>query len=600
MQVRFWGTRGSLPKPGPGTLRYGGNTSCVEVRTADGTLLIIDCGSGLHGLGQALVSQQRPTRKGHILISHTHWDHIQGIPFFAPFFDPGTEWDIYAPKGIGQSLHDTLAGQMQYAYFPVTLDQMAATIRFHELIEGSFQIGNVTVRTAYLNHPALTLAFRLEADGASVVYASDHEPFARDLASGKGDIHGQDRRHCDFLASADLVIHDGQFLSDEYESKIGWGHSTIEYAVAICRSAGVGRLLLTHHDPLRTDEAIDQILAHERADNCLMGAALEISAAAEGETIDLQVTHDSHTPRSIVEPASIVDQVALVNPLIVMVVKDKKAAATIREAANSDNIPILEIDSIAEALNQEPLLEPSLIVLEEGRHRADAVAISELSTRADAASGHDVPVLVVAEQETERPPLAAVHWDWLVKPFSSAYARTRLRAAILRSACRWERALTPDDEEMRLDALHSLGILDTPPEERFDRITRLATSLFNVPMALVSFVDRERQWFKSAQGIDVAATSREESFCAHAVNSREILVVPDAFQDARFSDNPLVTHNPRIRFYAGSPIFASGHCVGTLCVMDNRPHQFDAGAMELLRDLASLVETELQVSHTAR
>ena len=218
--LRFWGTRGSLPIPGPDTLRFGGNTSCVEVRTDSGTHVIIDCGSGLHGLGQALVGARKSALKGHILISHTHWDHIQGIPFFAPFFIPENEWDIYAPKGLGQSVQDTLAGQMQYAYFPVRLDQMGAKIRYHELIEGDFQIGDVSIRTRYLNHTALTLGFRLEADGAALVYASDHEPFQRHLASGNVEILGQDRKHCEFLAGADLVIHDAQFTLHEYADKV--------------------------------------------------------------------------------------------------------------------------------------------------------------------------------------------------------------------------------------------------------------------------------------------------------------------------------------------------------------------------------------------
>ena len=283
MYVRFWGTRGSLPKPGPDTLRYGGNTSCIEVQTAAGTLVIIDCGSGLHDLGQALMTAGGPVLKGHILVSHTHWDHIQGIPFFTPFFVPENEWDIYAPRGIGQSLQETLAGQMQYAYFPVRLDQMGASIHYHELIEGEFQIDDITVRTRYLNHTALTLGFRLEADGAALVYASDHEPFSRHLASGKGDIGRQDRQHCEFLAGADLVIHDAQFTLDEYSSKIGWGHSTAEYAVAMCRAAGAARLALTHHDPLRTDNAIDQIVRDARDDQSRMAPALDIFAAAEGQ-----------------------------------------------------------------------------------------------------------------------------------------------------------------------------------------------------------------------------------------------------------------------------------------------------------------------------
>ena len=288
MYVRFWGTRGSLPKPGPDTLGYGGNTSCIEVQTAAGTLVIIDCGSGLHGLGQALMTAGGSVLKGHILVSHTHWDHIQGIPFFTPFFVPENEWDIYAPRGIGQSIQETLAGQMQYAYFPVRLDEMGASIHYHELIEGEFQIDDITVRTRYLNHTALTLGFRLEADGAALVYASDHEPFSRHLASGKGDIGRQDRQHCEFLAGADLVIHDAQFTLDEYSSKIGWGHSTAEYAVAMCKAAGAARLALTHHDPLRTDNAIDQIVRDDRDDQSRIATALDVFAAAEGQDLELK------------------------------------------------------------------------------------------------------------------------------------------------------------------------------------------------------------------------------------------------------------------------------------------------------------------------
>jgi phosphoribosyl 1,2-cyclic phosphodiesterase len=122
MRVRFWGTRGSIAKPGPSTVRYGGNTSCVEVRSAGGVLVVLDCGTGAHGLGQALMAAAKEPLRGHIFISHTHWDHIQGLPFFAPLFKPGNEWDIYAPRGLGQSLRDTLAGQMQYTYFPITLE----------------------------------------------------------------------------------------------------------------------------------------------------------------------------------------------------------------------------------------------------------------------------------------------------------------------------------------------------------------------------------------------------------------------------------------------------------------------------------------------
>ena len=178
MRIRIWGARGSIPTPGKSTLRYGGNTSCIEVETSRGTLLILDCGTGAYGLGQHLLAVRKPPVRGHILISHTHWDHIQGVPFFAPFFGRENAWHIYAPRGMGHSLRDALAGQMQYTYFPVRLEDLGAAITYHELVEGTLQIDDVTVSTRYLNHPALTFAYRLEADGGTLVYASDHEPHA--------------------------------------------------------------------------------------------------------------------------------------------------------------------------------------------------------------------------------------------------------------------------------------------------------------------------------------------------------------------------------------------------------------------------------------
>src|SRR5262249_42427300 len=235
--------------------------------------------------GRELAAQDGPLR-GHILISHTHWDHIQGIPFFPPLFAPGNEWDIYAPRGFGHTLRDTLAGQMQYTYFPVSLDQLGATIRYHELVEGHLRVGGVGVPSRYLNHPALTLGYRLEADGVAVVYACDHEPHSRALATGAGDIAGEDRRHAEFLAGADLVVHDAQYLASEYPHKIGWGHSTIEYALALARSARVGQLALTHHDPLRHDAALDDIVHSLRAES-RSEAGLGIFAAAEGQEVGL-------------------------------------------------------------------------------------------------------------------------------------------------------------------------------------------------------------------------------------------------------------------------------------------------------------------------
>ena len=289
---------------------------------------------------------------------------------------------------------------------------------------------------------------------------------------------------------------------------------------------------------------------------------------------------------------SISDAPVSMSPLLLMAVKDPVAANTIREAAQADDLDVLELGSLKEALATARSVEFSLVIVEWGHGDVDHVL--ELSKRADGArSANDVPIMVVANEEDALAWTKTVAADWLIRPFSSAYARARIQACLLRTACRWERALTSLDEEQRLAALHALGILDTPAEERFDRITRLAASVFKVPMALVSLVDRKRQWFKSTYGLNAAETSRETSFCSHAVCSREVLVVPDTFQDPRFSGNPLVTQVPRIRFYAGCPIFVGGNCVGTVCVLDNRPRQIDAEAVNLLRDLAALAEVEL-------
>src|SRR5262245_55396871 len=290
MRVQFWGTRGSLAKPGPTTLRYGGNTPCVEVRPADRTPVVLDCGTGAHGLGLALTASADQPVRGHLLITHTHWDHIQGFPFFGPLFARGNEWDIYAPGGLGQQLEVTLAGQMEYTYFPITLSQCGATIRFHDLSEDRLEIGSIRVTPRYLNHPALTLGYRLEVDGAVVVYAVDHEPHARDRAGpaggrGGAPVHREDQRHVEWLAGADLVIHDAQYTVEEYPQRMNWGHTPAEWAVDYAVAADAKRLALCHHDPSRDDAALDRLLdvCRRRA----AGSGLDVFAAAEGQVVEV-------------------------------------------------------------------------------------------------------------------------------------------------------------------------------------------------------------------------------------------------------------------------------------------------------------------------
>ena len=596
MRVRFWGSRGSLPAPGPATVRYGGNTSCVEVNSRDGTLIIIDCGTGIRLLGQDLLATHREPLRGHILLSHTHWDHIQGIPFFAPFFTPENEWDLYAPKGVHRSLRDTLEGQMQYSYFPVQLHDLGARIRYHELVEGTFQIADVTVRTRYLNHPALTFGYRLESKGATIVYASDHEPHSRHLANGIGEIFGEDLRHCEFLSRADLVIHDAQYTAEEYPQKIGWGHSTVEYALALCDAAGVKRACLTHHDPSRDDDGLDRIVAKARTDLRGIASSMEVVAAVEGATLSVEGTHQRENCAERDETA-FTGAVRFDDPLILLCVTDRSVADTLLDAAHADHIQVLEVSSEDAVLRAIAEKSPSLIVLQ--RKELDPASMELCKKLRALEPTRDIPIIVVADTEDPQAATSAGVTDWLLRPFSSAYARTRIRAWLLRITARWQQPPLPPDEEQRLATLHSLGILDTPEEQRFDRLTRLAAGILSVPVALVSLVDRQRQWFKSAHGVKIRQAPRETSFCAHAVAARELLVVPDALADDRFADNPEVSGKMRMRFYAGCPLFVGRSCVGTLCILDVRPRHLSPEQIGLLKDMAFLVERELQQGNTA-
>lgn len=598
MHIRFWGTRGSIAKPGPHTIRYGGNTSCVEARTADGTIVIFDCGTGAHALGVALMETHDGPVCGHILISHTHWDHIQGIPFFQPLFVPGNEWQIYGPHGLGSSLRETLAGQMQYTYSPITLEEFGARIHYHDLVEGCFAIGDALVTTQYLHHPALTLGYRLDADGVSVAYSTDHEPHAERLAEeGYQPTGGEDDKHVEFLSGADLLIHDAQFTAEEYPAKRGWGHSTVEYVVDTALAAGVRRVALFHHDPLRDDDAVDGLVDRAQDRVAAAGGCLKVFGAAEGQILELGAV-EADRPPTVTPRISAVSTppLALLDQSVLIAVNDSAAAVTLSEAVRADRLT-LHIAGDNEAVQRIARLEhPSLVVLQRELMGLDGIEACRVIRRAEGTYGEDVPIVILAQTEKDvdlRVGAEAGVTDWLVKPFSTTYARTRMRAWLVRKACRWERARFPDDEQTRLRALRELCILDTEPEERFDRYTRIASALFNVPIALVSLVDRERQWFKSRHGLEVTETPREMAFCAHAILQEDVLLINDTLQDARFADNPLVTAEPHVRFYAGVPLtLGDGNRIGTLCLIDHSPRELDEDHLELLRDLGRLVQDE--------
>jgi phosphoribosyl 1,2-cyclic phosphodiesterase len=270
MKIRFWGTRGSIPTPGQRTVRYGGNTACVEVRDASGALLILDAGTGLRELGLHLAQNGKSHLEIDLFISHLHWDHIQGIPFFRPAYDPKNHLRIYAPVHP-QPLKELLGMGMDDPFFPVDLDAVPAKIDMEEIPSGGGKtVGHFKVKAVKVHHPAPALAYRVEADGAAVVYATDTEdPFS-----------GKDNPVVELAADADVLVHDAQYLDDDY--KKGFGHSTVATAVDVAIRARVKRLVLYHHDPDRTDDMLDKIgadaqrLARER------GSSAEVLVAYEG------------------------------------------------------------------------------------------------------------------------------------------------------------------------------------------------------------------------------------------------------------------------------------------------------------------------------
>lgn len=304
MKVRFWGVRGSYPVPGPETNRYGGNTSCVAVRAGDGgPFIIIDAGTGIRKLGKEMMLGEFGAGAGtaHLLVSHTHWDHIQGLPFFAPVYQKGNKFFVYARQRDDTHLRAVFASQTDSPYFPVPFDNVQADVAFRELVEGArFEIGPVKVSCTRLNHPWIAIAYRLDYDGRSVCYVTDTAPFKDILIEQEfirqppkpGDPLKPDDaaklkamrdgvvRLCE---GADLVIYDTQFTPEEYRFRPHWGHSCPEDAIEIARDAGSKCVVLFHHAPERTDDQLDALLAQHRQNT----PDLQLIAAAEGMEITL-------------------------------------------------------------------------------------------------------------------------------------------------------------------------------------------------------------------------------------------------------------------------------------------------------------------------
>ena len=294
MKVKFWGVRGSIPSPGPQTARYGGNTTCIEVRTDDGSLIILDAGTGIFPLAQSLLGQM--PLAAHVFITHSHWDHIQGLPFFTPLYAGGNRVRIHGAYDIvsGRGIEQVMDVQLQYSYFPVREAEMNAAIEYDTLTVGqSVAVGDALVTGALLNHPVVDLGYRVDCNGKSLFFTGDHEPYANIYQpedEGYGEyqrlIDDKQQRVDEALAGVDILIADCSYTAAEYPAKRGWGHGTFESSIELARRAGVGRLVCTHHEPTRTDDDLERVFAEVLARQPQDGK-LEILLAREG--LELEV-----------------------------------------------------------------------------------------------------------------------------------------------------------------------------------------------------------------------------------------------------------------------------------------------------------------------
>ena len=275
MRIKLWGTRGSIAASGPETVRYGGDTSAVEVRSTAGDMIVLDGGSGLRPIGAVEVPERID-----ILLSHLHMDHVQGLPFFAPMLDPEVEVHVWGPVSLSRTLRERLSRYLSPPLFPVRIRDLANVV-LHDVIPGTFQIGNIEVRADLICHPGITLGYRLSENGSSLTYLPDHEPaFGEQRYPGPPDWTSG----FDLASEADVLIHDAQYDDDEYETKVGWGHSSIGHLAEFAELTGVEKVVTFHHDPGHDDERLDAL--HERLEATIDGD-IEVVRGTAGATLEL-------------------------------------------------------------------------------------------------------------------------------------------------------------------------------------------------------------------------------------------------------------------------------------------------------------------------
>ena len=251
--MTVWGSRGSLASAGPETIRYGGNTACVQIDGADGSVLVLDAGTGMRRAGSTLAGDGRPI---HVLLTHLHMDHIQGLGFFRPLFEPGREVHIWGPPSTTQDLRARLTKYLSPPLFPVRIRDLTSQVELHDVLPGPWRVDPFTITAAGIVHPGPTVGYRIEVDGARIAYLPDHEP-----ALGGGSSDPAWTSGFNLAAGVDVLLHDGQYADEEYGLRVGWGHSSISHAVQLADLAGARELVLIHHDPDHTDDLIDDLVA---------------------------------------------------------------------------------------------------------------------------------------------------------------------------------------------------------------------------------------------------------------------------------------------------------------------------------------------------
>jgi len=292
--VKFWGVRGSIPTPGPQTSRYGGNTPCLELNYDGDNFFILDAGSGIRVFGQYLMTLGKPI-KSHIFISHMHWDHIQGIPFFVPAFIPGNEFVFHGAQEADLKLENILADQMNPVNFPVQIDEMASKFIFQEMYEGEYTIEGIKIEAMYLNHPGYALGYKFYINDKAIIYISDNEPYpVYPNASQDTDnpneikiVEDNNQRLISFARDAHIFIHDAQYTPEEYKTKYQWGHSPYDYTVKVALEANVNTLVLFHHDPVHDDDFIDNMVDSAKKISWQAGSNMKILGAKEGLELSL-------------------------------------------------------------------------------------------------------------------------------------------------------------------------------------------------------------------------------------------------------------------------------------------------------------------------